>query len=154
MRHRHQSCRGRPDARPRGRLGFTLIEILVVMVVIAILAALVAPNVFQHVGEAKEVAARSQIEMLGGALDAYRLHNGRYPTTAEGLAALWERPVGEATPNWRGPYLRKSMPADPWGNAYVYSSPGEFNTASYDLLSRGADGRPGGEGEARDVTSW
>lgn len=136
------------------RRAFTLIEILVVIVVIAILAALVAPNVFQHVGEAKEVAARSQIEMIGGALDAYRLHNGRYPNSEEGLAALRERPAGDAAANWRGPYLRKAIPADPWGNAYLYSSPGEVNADSYDLLSLGADGQRGGEGEAKDVTSW
>lgn len=141
-------------SRRQSLRGFTLIEILVVIVVIAILAALVAPNVFQHVGEAKEVAARSQIEMLGGALDAYRLHTGRYPNTGEGLAALWERPVGDAASSWRGPYLRKSLPLDPWGRPYVYASPGEVNPTSYDLLSLGADGQRGGEGEARDITSW
>jgi general secretion pathway protein G len=137
------------------RAGFTLIEILVVIAVIAVLAALVAPNVFRHVGTAKDAAARSQIEMLGAALDAYRLDNGRYPTTAQGLDALWQQPTLEPRPtNWRGPYLRKSVPADPWGNAYVYLSPGEVNERGYDLVSYGADGVPGGEDEDADITSY
>ncbi len=140
-------------SRVRGIPGFTLIEILVVIVVIAILATLVAPNVFQHVGSARETTARSQIEMFGAALDAYRLHVGRYPSTEEGLASLWERPAS-APSTWRGPYLRKAAPLDPWGNAYSYQSPGEVNRASYDLVSLGADGRRGGDGEDADITSW
>src|ERR1051326_6202579 len=96
--------------------GFTLIEILVAIVVIAVLASMVAPNVFKHVGEAKNVTARSQIEMLGAALDAYRLDNGRYPTTAQGLVALWQTPSQDPPPaSWKGPYLRKEVPLDPWG---------------------------------------
>jgi len=138
-----------------GRQGFTLIEILVVIVVIAALAALVAPNVFRHVETANDAAARSQIEMLGAALDAYRLDNGRYPGTQQGLDALWEEPRIEPRPrNWRGPYLRKAVPLDPWGNAYVYESPGQVNPRGYDLLSYGADGTPGGEQENADVASW
>lgn len=129
-------------------------EIIVVLVVVAILAALVAPNVFQHVDDARETAAKSQIEMLGGALDTYRLHAGQYPTTAEGLAALWEPPPGAAATRWRGPYLRRAIPLDPWGRAYKYLSPGEVNARGYDLLSFGADGAPGGEGADRDITSW
>jgi len=137
------------------RAGFTLIEILVVIVVIAVLASLVAPNVFTHVGEAKNVTARSQIEMLGAALDAYRLDNGRYPTTAQGLAALWQTPTQDPRPSsWKGPYLRKEVPLDPWGRAYAYTCPGEHNPAGYDLVSLGADGQPGGGGEASDVVSW
>lgn len=138
----------RSDARHPA--GFTLIEILVVVVIIAILASLVAPNVFQHVGTARETTARSQIEMLGAALDAYRLHVGRYPSTDEGLATLWERPVS-APSTWRGPYLRRAVPADPWGHAYVYESPGAQGALSYRLLSLGADGKRGGEGEAADI---
>lgn len=139
----------------RRRDGFTLIEILVVIAVIAVLAALVAPNVFRHVGTARDAAARSQIEMLGAALDAYRLDNGRYPTTAQGLDALWQEPTLEPRPtNWRGPYLRKAVPLDPWGNPYAYFSPGEVNERGYDLVAYGADGAPGGEGEDADVTSW
>ena len=137
------------------RLGFTLIELLVVITVIGILATLVAPNVFRHVGAAKEATARSQIEMLGAALDAYRLDTGRYPTTDQGLAALWTAPTGEPRPtSWRGPYLRKEIPADPWQQPYVYRSPAQESRGGYDLLSLGEDGRPGGEGEAADITSW
>lgn len=136
-------------------VGFTLLEILVVLAVIGVLAALVAPNVFRHLGTAKEATARSQIEMLGTALDAYRLDNGRYPTTEQGLAALWMEPVSEPRPlNWRGPYVRKAVPADPWGTAYQYTSSGPTSPSSFDLLSYGADGRPGGEGEAADIKSW
>jgi general secretion pathway protein G len=138
----------------RRRSGFTLIEILVVIVVIAILATLVAPNVFQHVGAAKDATAKSQIEMIGAALDAYRLDAGRYPTTQQGLAALMETPTIDPPTSWRGPYLRKAIPMDPWNRPYVYLSPGEANPSGYDLLSYGADGQPGGEGENADVTSW
>jgi general secretion pathway protein G len=137
------------------RSGFTLIEILVVIAVLAMLAALVAPNVFQHVGTAKDATARSQIELLGAALDAYRLDNGRYPTTDQGLDALQVQPTLQPLPsNWRGPYLRKDVPMDPWGAPFIYVSPGEVNPQGYDLLSLGADGEPGGEGEDADVVSW
>ena len=141
---------------PRGaeRAGFTLIEILVVIVVIAILATLVAPNVFQHVGAAKNATAKSQIEMLGAALDAYRLDNGSYPTTQQGLAALWEKPSVDPPANWRAPYLRKPVPNDPWGRPYLYQFPGQQNLQGYDLLSFGADGKPGGVGEDVDILSW
>jgi general secretion pathway protein G len=138
----------------RARRGFTLIEILVVIVVIAILATLVAPNVFQHVGTAKATTAKSQIEMMSSALDAYRLDTGAYPNTAQGLAALQELPTIDPPTNWRGPYLRKAVPLDPWGRAYVFVSPGENNTKGFDLLSYGADGKLGGEGEDADVVSW
>lgn len=137
------------------RSGFTLIEIMVVITVIAILATLVAPNVFRHVGTAMDATARSQIEMLGAALDAYRLDNGRYPTTQQGLQALVSAPSSDPRPrNWRGPYLRKDVPLDPWNNAYVYRSPGEANPNGFDLMSYAADGRPGGEGDDADITSW
>jgi general secretion pathway protein G len=143
------------NRRIHRRGGFTLIEILVVIAVIAVLAALVAPNVFRHVGSAKEAAARSQIEMLGAALDAYRLDNGRYPTTVQGLDALWQEPTAEPRPaNWRGPYLRKAVPLDPWNNPYIYLSPGEVSVRGYDLISLGADGLPGGEDEDADITSY
>ena len=149
----NQRARRRPGSR-RSPSGFTLIEILVVIVVIAILATLVAPNIFQHVGAAKDATAKSQIEMLGAALDAYRLDNGRYPSTEQGLAALWEKPTSDPPANWRSPYLRKPVPLDPWGRAYVYMSPGQVNPQGYDLLSYGADGKPGGEGEDADILSW
>lgn len=135
--------------------GFTLIEIIVVIVVIAALATLVAPNVFQHVFTARDATARTQIEMLGSSLDAYRLDNGAYPTTTQGLAALWSEPTTAPHPrNWNGPYTRKEIPTDPWGTAYVYRSPGSESGQGYEIVSLGADGRPGGEGEAADIKSW
>ena len=135
--------------------GFTLIELLVVIVVIGILATLVAPNVFRHIGAAKDATARSQIEMLGAALDAYRLDTGRYPTSQQGLAALWTAPIGDSrASSWRGPYLRKDVPLDPWQNPYIYKSPAEQSRGGYDLLSYGEDGKPGGEGDAADIASW
>ncbi|HVZ47446.1 MAG TPA: type II secretion system major pseudopilin GspG [Gemmatimonadaceae bacterium] len=139
---------------PMRRRGFTLIEILVVIVVIAILATLVAPNVFQNVGTAKSTTAKTQIEMLSSALDAYRLDTGYYPTTAQGLQALVEMPQVDPPANWRGPYLRKAVPVDPWGRAYLYLSPGEANPTGFDLFSYGADGQLGGDGENADVVSW
>ena len=137
------------------RSGFTLIEILVVITVIAILASLVTPMVFRNVGDAKVSAARAQVEIFGLALDAYRLDNDYYPSTSQGLQALRQVPAGEpAARNWRGPYLKKDVPLDPYGRPYVYRSPGERNPDSYDLLSLGRDGETGGTGEDADVTSW
>jgi general secretion pathway protein G len=135
--------------------GFTLIELLVVITVIAILAGVVTPMVFRNVGDAKVSAARSQIEVLGLALDTYYLHVGRYPTTSEGLEALVTRPAnGQGSGAWRGPYLKKAVPPDPWGRPYVYVSPGTANPESYDLSSLGRDGAAGGSGEDADLTSW
>ena len=148
----------RPHARPaarRPRSAFTLIEVLVVVVIIAVLASIVAPNVFKHVDTAKNVTAQAQISTLGAALDAYRLDNGRYPTTEQGLAALWTQPTTAPRPsNWRGPYLRQPAPPDPWGANFVYRFPGEHTPNGFDLSSMGADGAPGGTGEAADITSW
>ena len=147
-----------PDMTPtkprRRRKGFTLIELIVVIAVLAMLAALVAPNVFRHVGSARDTTARAQIEMLGAALDAYRLDTGRYPTTSEGLAALTTAPTTTRPGAWRGPYLRKAVPVDPWTRPYAYKSPGEANPTGYDLASLGADGTAGGDGENADITSW
>jgi general secretion pathway protein G len=142
------------DGAIRRRSGFTLIEILVVIVVIAILATLVAPNVFQHVGAAKSATAKSQMEMLTTALDAYRLSNGSYPSTEQGLQALYERPSIDPPSNWNAPYLRKPVPLDPWENPYIYVYPGQQNPNGFDLYSYGADGLPGGEGENADIVSW
>lgn len=139
----------------RSRAGFTLVEILVVIVVLGVLATLVAPNVFRHVGGAKDAVARSQIELLAASLDAYRMDNDTYPGTDQGLEALRRQPTSDPTPNnWQGPYLRKDIPADPWGNAFVYRSPGVANPWGYDLISYGRDGREGGEGEDADILSW
>ncbi|HEY7530761.1 MAG TPA: type II secretion system major pseudopilin GspG [Gemmatimonadota bacterium] len=138
-----------------GAAGFTLIEIMVVVIIIGLLAVLVAPRVIGRLSTAKDKAARAQIELFGTALDSYRLDNGVYPTTQQGLEALWSRPTTAPAPrNWTGPYLRKRVPPDPWGNAYVYRSPGEANPDSYDLVSLGRDGAPGGEGEDADLRSW
>ncbi|HXO85994.1 MAG TPA: type II secretion system major pseudopilin GspG [Gemmatimonadales bacterium] len=145
----------RTDHAPRTTHGFTLIELLVVITVIAILAGLVGPMVFRNVGDAKTSAARAQIELFALALDQYRLDNDFYPGTTQGLGALRERPAGEPEArNWRGPYLRKGVPLDPWGRPYAYKSPGDVNRESYDLLSLGRDGQPGGTGEDADITSW
>lgn len=134
--------------------GFTLIEMIVVIVVISVLAGLVGPMVFRNVSDAKQGAARAQIELLGLALDAYRLDNGMYPTTEQGLDALWKEPQVPPSPRWRGQYTRKAIPLDPWGRAYIYVAPGRNVPGGYDLLSYGRDGRPGGEEEDTDVASW
>jgi len=145
----------RTAEQTRSALGFTLIELLVVITVIAILAGLVAPMVFSHVGDAKTSAGRAQIELLGLGLEAYRLDNDYYPSTAQGLEALRTRPTGQPEArNWRGPYLRKTVPLDPWGRPYIYKSPGDANPQGYDLLTLGRDGQPGGTNEDADITSW
>ena len=142
-------------ARRRPRRGFTLIELLVTIAIIAILAAIVAPALFGNVGEARRNSARSQIQILALALDAYRLDNDAFPTTDQGLEALRTMPVsGEPPANWKGPYLRQLVPIDPWGRPYVYTGPGLVNPNSYDLYTLGKDGKPGGEGEDADITSW
>ncbi len=130
--------------------GFTLVEILVVIIIIGLLAALVGPRLFGKVGVAKQKAAKAQIELFGTALDAFRLDVGRYPTTEEGLKALREKPSG--VEKWDGPYLPKEIPLDPWGRPYVYRSPGEHG--DYDLISYGRDGVEGGQGEDEDIVSW
>lgn len=136
--------------------GFTLIEVIVVILVLGLLAALVAPNVIRHMSTARDATARSQISLIGTALDAYRLDTGDYPTTEQGLDALVAVPgTAPVPPNWRGPYLEKlRLPVDPWGRPYSYRHPGEHRTWSYDLWSLGRDGRDGGEGEDADITNW
>jgi general secretion pathway protein G len=126
---------------------------LVVIAIIAVLAAVVAPEIFRNVGDANTSAAKSQVDVFGLALDQYRLDTHAYPSTDQGLAALRIAPPG-APPGWRGPYLRRPVPDDPWGHAYVYLSPGRVNPRGYDLYSLGRDAREGGEGEDADVTSW
>ncbi|HTZ00393.1 MAG TPA: type II secretion system major pseudopilin GspG [Rhodocyclaceae bacterium] len=130
--------------------GFTLLELLVVMVIIGLLAGYVGPRYFSQIGKSEVKAARAQIDALEKALDQYRLDTGHYPTTEDGLAALMTKPSNET--KWDGPYLKKDVPVDPWGNPYVFKSPGEHG--DFDLLSYGKDGQPGGTGEAADITNW
>lgn len=131
--------------------GFTLLELLVVMVIIGLLASYVGPRFFDQIGKSEAKTARAQLDALSKALDTYRLDVGRYPTTEQGLKALNAAPEGEA--RWSGPYLQKDVPLDPWGNAYVYKAPGT-NKRDYDLLSLGKDGQLGGVGEAADIPQW
>ncbi len=141
--------------RNEARSGFTLIEMLVVLAIIATLASVVGPAIFRNVGDAKAQAARSQIDILALALDAYRIDNDVYPSSEHGLSALRDAPeTGQRPLNWRGPYLRRPVPADPWGRPYTYVMPGRENPASYDLYSLGRDGKIGGTGEDADLTSW
>lgn len=127
--------------------GFTLMELLVVVVIIGLLVALVAPRYFQQIGKSERTAAANQIDALRKATDSYRMDMGRFPRAEEGLVALVERPEGDA--RWNGPYLQKAVPVDPWGNPYVYRIPG--NSSDYDVISLGKDGRPGGQGEDADI---
>ena len=130
--------------------GFTLIELLIVMVILGLLAALVGPRMFGKVGKSKQKAAKVQISLFETSLDTYRLDTGKYPTSDYGLKALRVKP--DDLEKWDGPYLPKDVPADPWGNEYVYISPGEHG--DFDIVSMGADGSPGGEGEDMDIVSW
>ncbi len=130
--------------------GFTLLELLVVLVIIGLLAGYVGPQFFKQIGKSESKTATAQIDALSKALDQYRLDTGRYPSTEQGLGALWVQPSGET--RWWGPYLRKAPPKDPWGRDYQYRAPGEHG--EYDLFSLGKDGREGGGGEDQDITSW
>ncbi len=130
--------------------GFTLLELLVVIVIIGLLAGYVAPRYFSQVGKSEVKVAQAQIDAFGKALDQYRLDTGHYPSTEQGLAALTVRPSNEA--KWDGPYLKKTAPDDPWGKPYIYRIPGEHG--EYDLYSYGKDGQPGGSGENADITNW
>lgn len=130
--------------------GFTLLELLVVMVIIGLLAGYVGPKYFSQVGKSEVKAAMAQIDALEKALDTYRLDTGHYPGTEQGLNALMTQPASE--PKWQGPYLKKVIPPDPWGKQYIYKQPGEHG--EFDLFSYGKDGQPGGSGDAVDITNW
>ena len=130
--------------------GFTLLELLVVMVIIGLLAGYVGPKYFEQIGKSETKTARAQVDSLGKALDQYRIDVGQYPTTEQGLAALNKSPNNLA--KWSGPYLAKAIPIDPWGASYQYKSPGEHG--EYDLYSLGKDGQLGGIKESTDVVSW
>ena len=143
MNHRQRS--GRAEIAK----GFTLLELLVVLLILGLLAALVGPRMLGNVGKSEVKVARAQIVALETALENYRLDMGRYPTKEEGLQALEKAPSGES--RWSGPYLRKAVPSDPWGNAYQYRFPGE--KGDFDLLSLGRDGRAGGSGEDADLSN-
>jgi len=134
----------------KDQAGFTLIELIVVVMIIGLLAGLVAPQFMKQSERAEAKTAKAQIELFGTALDTFRLDVGRYPTGQEGLAALMQKPGG--VDRWDGPYLRKDLPPDPWGKPYIYKSPGDHG--AYDIISYGADGVAGGDGNNRDITSW
>ena len=137
-------------AATRHARGFTLLELLVVIVIIGLLAAYVGPKYFAQLGKSEVTVAKAQIEAFEKSLDTYRLDVGRYPSTEEGLGALLVAPPAAGT-RWNGPYLKKAVPLDPWGHAYQYRAPG--SKGEYDIVSMGKDGQPGGSGENADISS-
>lgn len=136
------------------RRGFTLIEVLVVVVILAILAAVVVPRVMDRPGQARQTAAKQGIQSIMTALKMYHLDNFSYPDSGQGLAALVTQPAGlPEGANWSGPYL-DAIPVDPWGRPYLYLNPGVHGSNDVDVYSLGSDGQPGGEGEAADIGNW
>ena len=143
----HSFARTTRHLRSRAHAGFTLLELLVVMVIIGLLAGYVAPRYFSQIGKAEVKVARAQLDSIEKALDQYRLDTGHYPTQEQGLVAVAKKPANE--PRWEGPYLKKDLPLDPWGRPFVYKIPG--TRGDFDLGSLGKDGVPGGTGEAADL---
>jgi len=138
MTRRHRIC------------GFTMVELLVVLVIVGLIAAVVGPVLYKRIGPAKQTTAHAQISNFMDALDTYFVDNGAFPNSQQGLEALRTSPEG--APRWNGPYLKKDVPADPWGRPYLYRAPGR--SGGYEIFSYGADGKEGGEGENQDITSW
>lgn len=131
--------------------GFTLLELLVVLMIMGMLAVFVAPKYFSQIGRSQTQVARAQIDSFEKALDQYRVDTGHFPSNEQGLQALFTQPTSEA--NWKGPYLRRGIPVDPWGNAYVYKIPSASVNMDYDILAYGKDGRAGGVGDDADVSN-
>ena len=137
--------------KPTKETGFTLIEIMVVVIILGILTAIVAPNIIGRVGDAQISAAKQDIRNIESSLRLFRLDNFNYPTNEQGIKALIAKPVGQNTRNWKGPYLNR-MPADPWGNQYLYMYPGL--NGEIDVYTYGRDGQPGGSGDDADIGNW
>lgn len=150
-RHKEgRACCSGMARRSSVQTGFTLMELLLVLVIVGLLAAVVGPTMYQRIKPAKATAVREQIENFGTALDVFLMDMGRYPTMQEGLKVLRVKPDGSE--KWNGPYLKKEIPNDPWGNSYVYRAPGR--NGGYEIVSYSEDGREGGEGDNADINSW
>jgi general secretion pathway protein G len=134
----------------QSKKGFTLVELLVVIIIIGLLASIVAPKFFGKLDNAKVKTVEAQLDLISTALDTFKLDTGRYPTTDEGLESLWKN---KNIKNWGGKYLPKPLKNDPWGNPYYYKQPGQ-NGNEYDLMSLGADGKKGGSGKDKDISFW
>jgi len=148
---RRSEAEGPARRRANGQAGFTLVELLVVLVILVLLASLVAPRVVGYLGSSRVKAAKVQVQSLTTALELFKVDTGRYPSTSEGLKALVEAPTGATA--WNGPYLtKKEVPIDPWGRPYEYRSPGQHGP--FDISSLGADNQQGGEGENEDIKNW
>jgi general secretion pathway protein G len=147
-RDMNDRCKTQRRAARPGRSGFTLVELLLVMVIITVLAGIIVPKFVHRSEQARVTAARADIANLGVALDSYEIDTGKYPTTERGLDALVVEPTD--TRDWHGPYIKQGTPKDPWGNPYVYKCPGDHNASGYDLSSFGPDGRSGGD----DIDNW
>jgi general secretion pathway protein G len=149
---RNKHLHGGVAMKKTKQAGFTLLELLVVVVIIGLLASYVGPKYFGQIGKSKTQTAKAQIDAFDKALEQYRIDVGHYPSTAQGLVALQVAPTGEGL--WQGPYLKKDVPMDPWGKAYIYNSPGANPAHEYEVISYGRDGQANGSGEDADVTSY